>query len=57
MRCTADADLDVGLYLYSQFLQVLHDRTIDGTPQVGVLIRNDTSLVSYTVVDVLGIFE
>ena len=47
------ADLNVGLDLYSQFLQVLDDRAIDGTAQIGVLIRNDTSLVSYAIVDVL----
>ena len=52
-ECSA-ADLDVGLDLYAQFLQVLYNRAINGTSQVGVLIRNDTSLVSYTVVDVLG---
>jgi hypothetical protein len=44
----------VGLDLYTQFLQVLYDRAIDSTTQVGVLIRNDTSLVPYAVVDVLG---
>ena len=43
----------MGLDLYAQFLQVLYDRAINGTSQVGVLIRNDTSLVPYTVVDVL----
>ena len=47
------ADLNVGLDLYSQFLQVLNDRAIDGTAQIGVLIRNDTSLVSYAIVNVL----
>lgn len=48
------ADLDVGFDLYAQFLQVLYDRAIDGTAQVGVLIRNNTSLVSYAIVDILG---
>ena len=47
------ADLNVGFDLYTQFLQVLYDRAIDGTAQVGVLICNDTSLVPYAIVDVL----
>jgi hypothetical protein len=53
MGRVAVADLIVGLDLYSQLLQVLDDRAIDSTAQVGVLILNDMGLVSYAIVDVL----
>jgi hypothetical protein len=50
---TAGADLDVGFYLYAQFLEVLYYRSVNGTTKVGVLIRNDTSLVPDTIVYIL----
>jgi hypothetical protein len=47
------ADLDVGLYLYAQFLEVLYYRTIDCTAKIGMLIRNDTGFVADAIIDIL----
>jgi hypothetical protein len=47
-----DLNVNVGLDLYSRFLPVLDDRAIDGAAQVSVLVRSDTSLVSYAIVDI-----
>ena len=49
----ADADLNVGLYLYAQFLEVLDYRSVNGTTKVGVLICNNTSLVPDAIVHIL----
>ena len=49
----AGADLDVGFYLYAQFLEVLYYRTVNGTTKVGVLIRNNAGLVADAIVYVL----
>ena len=47
------ADLDVGLYLYAQFLEVLYYRTVDCTAKIGMLIRNDTGFVANAIIDIL----
>ena len=47
------ADLDVSLYLYAQFLEVLYYRPVDCTTKVGVLIRNDTSFVTDAIIYIL----
>jgi hypothetical protein len=46
-------DLDVGLYLYAQFLEVLDYRSVNDTTKVGVLICDDTSLVTDAIVYIL----
>lgn len=46
-------NLDMGLDLRSELLEVLDDRAIDGTPEISVLISNDSSLVADAIVDVL----
>ena len=52
-RVQQRADLDVGLYLNAQFLEVLYYRTIDRTTKVGMLVRNDTGFVADAVIDIL----
>lgn len=52
-RVQQRADLDVGLYLNAQFLEVLYYRTVDRTTKVGMLVRNDTGFVADAVIDIL----
>lgn len=47
------ADLDVGLYLDAQFLEVLYYGTVDGTTKIGMLVCNDTSFVADAIIDIL----
>lgn len=51
--CTATADLDMGLYLYAQFLEVLYYRTVDCTTKIGVLIRDDASFITDAIIYIL----
>jgi hypothetical protein len=53
--CAATADFDVSLYLYAQFLEMLHYRTVDCTTEVGVLIRDDTGFVADTIIYILTV--
>ena len=47
------ADLDMGLYLYTKFLEVLYYRSVNCTTKVGVLIGDDTSFVPDAIVYIL----
>ena len=47
------ADLDVGFYLNTQFLEVLYYGTVNCTTEIGMLVRNDTSFVADAVIDIL----
>jgi hypothetical protein len=49
----ATADFDMSLYLYAQFLQMLYYATVDGTTEVGVLIRDDTGFVADAIIYIL----
>ena len=52
-RAQQHADLNVGLYLNAQFLEVLYYGTVDCTTKIGMLVRNDTSFVADAVIDIL----
>lgn len=41
--------------LCSELLKVLHDRAVDGTTEVGMLISNDPSFVTYAIEYILGL--
>jgi hypothetical protein len=51
--CTATADFDVSLYLYSQFLEMLYYGAVDCTTEVGVLICDNTGFVADPVIYIL----
>lgn len=49
--------LDMSLDFSTKLLQMLNDRAIDRTSQVGMLVRNDAGLVANVVVYVLVMKE
>jgi hypothetical protein len=51
------ADLDVSLYLYAQFLEMLYYGTVDCTTEVGVLIRDDTGFVADAIIYILTVAQ
>jgi hypothetical protein len=55
--CAATADFDVSLYLYAQFLEMLHYGTVDCTTKVGVLIRDDTGFVADAIIYILTVAQ
>jgi len=52
-RAQQRADLDVGLYLDAQFLEVLYYGTVDCTTKIGMLVCNDASFVADPIIDIL----
>lgn len=46
-------DLDMSFDLYSQFLEMLNDRAIHCSPEIGMLVGDDPSFGSDIVKDVL----
>jgi hypothetical protein len=53
--CATAADFDMSLYLYAQFLKMLHYGTIDCTTEVGVLICDDTGFVADAIIYILTV--
>lgn len=43
----------MSLYLHAQFLEVLYYRTINCTTKIGMLIRDDASLVADAIIYIL----
>ena len=43
----------MSLYLHAQFLEVLYYRTVDCTTKIGMLIRDDASLVADAIIYIL----
>ena len=46
-------DLDVCFNLYAKLLKVLNNRTVNSATEVGVLVSNDTSLISDSIINIL----
>jgi hypothetical protein len=55
--CAATADLDVSLYLYTQFLKMLYYGTVNCTTEVGVLIRDDAGFVADAIIYILTVAQ
>jgi hypothetical protein len=55
--CAAITDFNVSLYLYEKFLEMLYYGTVDCTPEVGVLICDDTGFVADAIIYILTVAQ